>query len=283
MHEADYRARSLAGGASVAIAAPQAPRPRARRTTTRASSCSRSTTSTATSSRPRPGRSRSVAAFRNSDEHGLDAPDRARPVASSTSRRHLKGLRTANTNTITVGAGDLIGASPLISGLFHDEPAIHALNALGLDVSGVGNHEFDEGLQELYRMQFGGCTASTTASSSRSPARSSSTSPRTSYGRRRRDDPPRLRDPEDRQREDRVHRPDPRGDPDDRHAVRGRRPRVPARGRDDERARREAAQRAGRARLRRPAPPGRLPEPAGAGAVSGRRRTPTATRTSTAA
>ena len=73
---------------------------------------------------------------------------------------HLKGLRTANTNTITVGAGDLIGASPLISGLFHDEPAIHALNALGLDVSGVGNHEFDEGLQELYRMQFGGCTAS---------------------------------------------------------------------------------------------------------------------------
>ena len=73
---------------------------------------------------------------------------------------HLKGLRTANTNTITVGAGDLIGASPLISGLFHDEPAIHSLNALGLDVSGVGNHEFDEGLQELYRMQFGGCTAS---------------------------------------------------------------------------------------------------------------------------
>ena len=72
---------------------------------------------------------------------------------------HLKGLRTANTNTITVGAGDLIGASPLISGLFHDEPAIHSLNALGLDVSGVGNHEFDEGLQELYRMQFGGCTA----------------------------------------------------------------------------------------------------------------------------
>jgi 5'-nucleotidase len=70
---------------------------------------------------------------------------------------HLKDLRTANTNTITVGAGDLIGASPLISGLFHDEPTIHALNAIGVDVSGVGNHEFDEGIQELYRMQFGGC------------------------------------------------------------------------------------------------------------------------------
>ncbi len=67
----------------------------------------------------------------------------------------LKSLRTANTNTITVGAGDLIGASPLISGLFHDEPTIEAMNALHLDVTGVGNHEFDEGIAELLRMQFG--------------------------------------------------------------------------------------------------------------------------------
>ncbi len=69
----------------------------------------------------------------------------------------VKGLRTTNANTITVGAGDLIGASPLLSGLFHDEPAIEALNEIGLDVSGVGNHEFDEGLAELYRMMNGGC------------------------------------------------------------------------------------------------------------------------------
>jgi 5'-nucleotidase len=67
----------------------------------------------------------------------------------------IKSLRTTNPNTITVGAGDLIGASPLISGLFHDEPAIEAMNALGLDVTGVGNHEFDEGIDELLRMQFG--------------------------------------------------------------------------------------------------------------------------------
>jgi 5'-nucleotidase len=67
----------------------------------------------------------------------------------------IKSLRTANTNTITVGAGDLIGASPLISGLFHDEPAIEAMNAIGLDVSGVGNHEFDEGVNELLRMRYG--------------------------------------------------------------------------------------------------------------------------------
>ena len=70
----------------------------------------------------------------------------------------IKNLRDRNSNTLTVGAGDLIGASPLISGLFHDEPTIEAMNALGLDVTGVGNHEFDEGLNELYRMRFGGCS-----------------------------------------------------------------------------------------------------------------------------
>jgi 5'-nucleotidase len=68
---------------------------------------------------------------------------------------HIKSLRATNPNTITVGAGDLIGASPLVSALFHDEPAIEALNSMGLDVTGVGNHEFDEGLDELRRMQYG--------------------------------------------------------------------------------------------------------------------------------
>jgi 5'-nucleotidase len=68
---------------------------------------------------------------------------------------HIKSLRADNPNTVTVGAGDLIGASPLVSALFHDEPTIEAMNSIGLDVTGVGNHEFDEGLDELYRMQFG--------------------------------------------------------------------------------------------------------------------------------
>jgi len=49
----------------------------------------------------------------------------------------------------------MIGASPLVSALFHDEPTIEALNTLGLDVSGVGNHEFDEGVDELLRMRYG--------------------------------------------------------------------------------------------------------------------------------
>ncbi len=56
-----------------------------------------------------------------------------------------------------ISAGDLIGASPLLSALFHDEPTIESMNKLGLDINAVGNHEFDEGAAELLRMQDGGC------------------------------------------------------------------------------------------------------------------------------
>ena len=59
--------------------------------------------------------------------------------------------------TLTVGAGDLIGASPLVSAAFHDEPTIELMNQIGLQVSSVGNHEFDEGVAELIRIQRGGC------------------------------------------------------------------------------------------------------------------------------
>jgi 5'-nucleotidase len=69
----------------------------------------------------------------------------------------LKNLRAGNKFSLTVAAGDLIGGSPAFSGLFHDEPSVESLNAMGLNVSGVGNHEFDEGVTELLRMQNGGC------------------------------------------------------------------------------------------------------------------------------
>ena len=49
----------------------------------------------------------------------------------------------------------MIGGTPLLSGLFHDEPTIEFLNSIGVDTVGVGNHEFDEGSAELLRMQFG--------------------------------------------------------------------------------------------------------------------------------
>ncbi|MGC9543719.1 bifunctional metallophosphatase/5'-nucleotidase [Streptomyces sp. UG1] len=70
---------------------------------------------------------------------------------------HLRQAREGNKYSITAAGGDMVGASPLISGLFHDEPTIEALNKLDLDVTSVGNHEFDEGARELARLQKGGC------------------------------------------------------------------------------------------------------------------------------
>jgi 5'-nucleotidase len=69
----------------------------------------------------------------------------------------VKQLRAGAKNTIFVAAGDLIGASPFLSALFHDEPTIESLSMMGLEVASVGNHEFDEGKEELLRMQNGGC------------------------------------------------------------------------------------------------------------------------------
>jgi len=106
------------------------------------------------------------------DFHGhLDAPprgayviDRANPRSNATvpaggAARLATAVKelSQRPNTIMVAAGDLIGASPLLSSLFHDEPTIEALSEMGLAITSVGNHEFDEGWQELKRMQDGGC------------------------------------------------------------------------------------------------------------------------------
>ena len=64
----------------------------------------------------------------------------------------VKRVREEHENSITVSAGDLIGASPLVSAYFLDEPTIQAMNAIGLDLNAVGNHEFDKGSAELLRM-----------------------------------------------------------------------------------------------------------------------------------
>jgi 5'-nucleotidase len=62
-----------------------------------------------------------------------------------------------NPNTVKISAGDMIGASPLLSALFHDEPTVMAFNLMGFDFNVTGNHEYDEGWHELLRMQNGGC------------------------------------------------------------------------------------------------------------------------------
>ena len=69
----------------------------------------------------------------------------------------LAQARTAHPYSVTVSAGDTIGATPLISAHYLDEPTITAMNALGLEFNAVGNHEFDKGGDELRRMQAGGC------------------------------------------------------------------------------------------------------------------------------
>lgn len=69
----------------------------------------------------------------------------------------VKQLSEGHKNTIFVAAGDLIGASPFLSAMFHDEPSIESLSMMGLAITSVGNHEFDEGKTELLRMQNGAC------------------------------------------------------------------------------------------------------------------------------
>lgn len=69
----------------------------------------------------------------------------------------VRALRKEQPASILISSGDLVGASPLVSALFADEPTIEAMNALGLDLNAVGNHEFDHGVAELRRLIAGGC------------------------------------------------------------------------------------------------------------------------------
>jgi 5'-nucleotidase len=93
------------------------------------------------------------------------APDAANPAGTRVSAGGaaylstlVRGLKQQNpARTLLVAAGDMVGASQLSSGLFHDEPTVDVLNHMGLDVASVGNHEFDRGSAELLRLQNGGC------------------------------------------------------------------------------------------------------------------------------
>lgn len=105
-----------------------------------------------------PGGSGGRVGVADNDQACIDAPncDLAGGVAYLAD--DIKDLEATNPNrTLVVSAGDNIGATPLLSAAFHDEPTIEALNMLGMDVSAVGNHEFDEGVDELLRIQNGGC------------------------------------------------------------------------------------------------------------------------------
>jgi 5'-nucleotidase len=69
----------------------------------------------------------------------------------------VKALRAGAPHSLMISGGDLIGAAPLVSTLFRHESTIEVMNAIGLDASTVGNHEFDAGATELKRIANGGC------------------------------------------------------------------------------------------------------------------------------
>lgn len=87
-----------------------------------------------------------------------EAGGRAVPLGgAATLDAHLdRAERSHPGRTIRVHAGDMAGATPLISSHFHDEPSIRATNLMDFDVGTVGNHEFDEGGDELLRLLRGG-------------------------------------------------------------------------------------------------------------------------------
>lgn len=125
----------------------------------------------ASASRPARSRPIEVQILAFNDFHGnVESPKLAVPVLDSAGHEvavpaggaaylagALEKLRKGHRHSITVSAGDLIGASPLASAYFLDEPTVHAMNAMHLALNAVGNHEFDRGSQELLRMQRGGC------------------------------------------------------------------------------------------------------------------------------
>ena len=102
------------------------------------------------------------------DFHGtLQSPGRFGANAQSAERPAVGGadalaawvarLKSRNPDNVVVGGGDFVGASPLVSALFFDEPAVEVLNQVGVEFTSVGNHEFDKGAVELERLQSGGC------------------------------------------------------------------------------------------------------------------------------
>ena len=100
----------------------------------------------------------------NLQSPGSFAPNLALPAAQRVPvggaeyiAAHVNKLKAGNPNHVVVGAGDMIGATPLISSLFHDEPSVETLNRIGLEFNAVGNHEFDKGAADLLRLQRGGC------------------------------------------------------------------------------------------------------------------------------
>lgn len=83
---------------------------------------------------------------------------------------HLHNLRDGEQRSVTFSVGDNVGATPLVSAAFYDEPTIEALNLLGVDASTIGNHEFDQGYREMLASSTAVACPTATAPATRTPA-----------------------------------------------------------------------------------------------------------------
>ena len=96
-----------------------------------------------------------VQVIATNDFHGrlqLRGPENRDPDAgAAVLAGAVKQLEADNPSykSVFAAAGDLIGASTFESFIQHDKPTIDALNEAGLDVSAAGNHEFDQGVDDL--------------------------------------------------------------------------------------------------------------------------------------
>jgi 2',3'-cyclic-nucleotide 2'-phosphodiesterase (5'-nucleotidase family) len=110
---------------------------------------------------PNPGQLREITVLDISDYHGqlvplseaadnLSGGGSANPVFGIGGAAFLKpwfdAYRGEATNgSITVAAGDSVGATPPISSFFGDKPTIELMNKMGFSADGLGNHNFDKG------------------------------------------------------------------------------------------------------------------------------------------
>jgi 5'-nucleotidase len=106
---------------------------------------------------PKPPGSVEIQLLGVNDFHGRLEPPRPGLGGAAALDAHLdRAERSHPGRTIRVHAGDMVGASPMVSSFFHDEPSVRAMNLMQFDVGTLGNHEFDEGGDEVVRLLHGG-------------------------------------------------------------------------------------------------------------------------------
>jgi 2',3'-cyclic-nucleotide 2'-phosphodiesterase (5'-nucleotidase family) len=106
--------------------------------------------STAQADRPASGTTQ-IQLLTVSDWHGQIVPLATTPPVGGAAvlEAYFDQARAANPNTLTFMAGDSFGATPPISSFFDDEPAIRAMNMMGISADTLGNHNFDGGIAHL--------------------------------------------------------------------------------------------------------------------------------------